>query len=88
MVDIEHDNNNHGLPYVVCGECGHHIGSTQRVWFMNIRDQKINVPGVRVNQYESEGFCSLECLMATVGRSISDEIVGTMDENEYHGKEE
>ena len=88
MVDIDYDNENHGMPVVHCAGCTHTMQHHERVWFLSVQDTKINVPGVKVTAYESPGFCSLECLLAWVGKNIQDEMVECLDDNSWHGGEE
>lgn len=76
MVNIEQDDN--GYPFVKCmGEnCGEHIHWNGQVWFLSD------------DGYESDGFCSLKCLMSWVGKNIQDDMVDTLEDCRWKGGEE
>lgn len=90
MVNITYDNENHGMPVVECCGCNHTIQHHERVWFMSFEKQihpDVRKATGKITVYESEGFCSLECLLAYVGKSIQDEMVECLDDCSSSGGE-
>jgi len=71
---------NEGYTYVECHLCGEQIHENNRVWYLSITDWKKTEESKNKTylHYESEGFCSLACLLSFIGDSIQDSIVGDM----------